>query len=420
MFKLNLLKILPDFSLRKEKTDLFIHTWKNQNKTVYADFKRGIGKVVEGDFTTLYNMYAMMKDCVPPEAQSFYDWFLTLFTQKPSQLQRMMSGKVQWAGEYTEAIAQCLVNRQLWLGINLKTGNVDIYKSRQKDLLMVKSGTPVEIWNRLPQNMRTHFIEQVDKLARNSKGCMLLSKLERKQLYHAFSFFADIFILSHAVFLPKFLANLYDRVIEQGDSLAYCMYYFVVFDHGLLQMMEILNGILTKEDIDENGLMLVRNGIHMLVHHSMEMGTETKASWENAVEGCNPEIWKDVMFALHKAKGKRGKKKSIRTLDDILSGDVAAQKRKICQFLDENKDDICLAYLLCALIRARKIDGSIPYMSFHRAIEQFTGRHIGHDIPQKRYGELKTFSLCSIPYGDSYKRAKRIIDKWTIILAEVG
>ena len=125
------------------------------------------------------------------------------------------------------------------------------------------------------------------------------------------------------------------------------------------------------------------------------------------------------MFALHKAKGKRGKKKSIRTLDDILSGDVAAQKRKICQFLDENKDDICLAYLLCALIRARKIDGSIPYMSFHRAIEQFTGRHTGHDIPQKRYGELKTFSLCSIPYGDSYKRAKRIIDKWTLILAEV-
>ena len=73
MFKLNLSKILPDFSLRKEKTDQFIHTWRNQNKAVYADFKKGIGKVSEGDFTTLYNMYVMMKDCVPPEAQSFYD-----------------------------------------------------------------------------------------------------------------------------------------------------------------------------------------------------------------------------------------------------------------------------------------------------------------------------------------------------------
>lgn len=207
MFKLNFSKILPDFSLIKEKTDQFIHTWKNQNKAVYADFKRGIGKVPEGDLTTLYNMYAMMKDCVPPEAQSFYEWFLTLFTQDPSQLQRMMSGDVQWAGEHTKKIAQCMVNRQFWLGINLRTGKVDIYKSYQKDLLMVKSGTPVETWNRLPQNMRTHFIEQLDKLARNSNGCMLLSKLERKQLYHALSFFADIFILSHAVFLPKFLAN---------------------------------------------------------------------------------------------------------------------------------------------------------------------------------------------------------------------
>ena len=27
MFKLNFSKILPDFSLRKEKTDQFIHTW---------------------------------------------------------------------------------------------------------------------------------------------------------------------------------------------------------------------------------------------------------------------------------------------------------------------------------------------------------------------------------------------------------
>ena len=331
-----------------------------------------------------------------------------------------MSGNVQWAGEYTEKIAQCIVNRQLWLGINLKTGKVDIYKSRQKGLLMVKSGTPVETWNRLPQNIKAHFIEQWDKLARNSNGCMLLSKLERKQLYNALSFFADIFILSHAVFLPKFLANLYDRIINQGDTLAYCMYYYVVFDHGLIQMTEILNGILTKEDVDESGLTLVHNCIHKLVHHSMEMGTDSKASWENAVEDCHPEIWKDVMFALHKAKGKKGKKKSIRTLDEILIGDLATLKKKILQFLDENTDGICLAYLLCALIRARKIDGSIPYMTFHRAIEQFTGQQTGHDIPQKRYGELKTFTLCSSPYGDSYKRAKRIIDKWTQIFIEVG
>ena len=45
MFKLNFTDILSDFSIRKEKTDMFIHTWKNQNKDVYADFKSGIDKV---------------------------------------------------------------------------------------------------------------------------------------------------------------------------------------------------------------------------------------------------------------------------------------------------------------------------------------------------------------------------------------
>ena len=419
MFRLNFSKFFSDFSLRKEKTDMFIHTWKNQHKNVYADFKSGIDKVADGDLTLLYNMYALMKDCVPPEAQSFYGWLGCLLTQSPSNTSALMSD-TQWAGKYTEKIAQCIVNRQLWLGINLKTGKVDIYTSQQKGLLMVKSGTPIEIWNRLPQYMKSYFISQVDRLTRNSKGCMLFSKLERKQLYQALAFFANIFMLAHAVFIPSFLAYLYDKVIEKGDTLAYCMYYFVVFDHGLPCMMKILNGILTKEDVDESGLMLIRNSVHSLVYQSLELGAETKASWENAVEDCNPEIWKDVLFVLHKTKGKRGKKKSFRTLDEILIGDVVALKKKICLFLEENEDDICLAYLLLALVQTGKVKDATPYMTFHRAMEHFTGRHIGHDIPQKRYGELKNGSGYLNHYSDSCKRAKRIINMWTKIFAETG
>ena len=228
MFRLNFSKFFSDFSLRKEKTDMFIHTWKNQHKNVYADFKSGIDKVADGDLTLLYNMYVLMKNCVPPEAQSFYDWFDGLLTQSPTRASALMSD-IQWAGKYTEKIAQCIVNRQLWLGINLKTGKVDIYTSQQRGLLMVKSGTPIEIWNRLPQYMKSYFISQVDRLTRNSKGCILFSKLERKQLYQALAFFANIFMLAHAVFIPSFLANLYDKVIEKGDTLAFCMYYFVGF-----------------------------------------------------------------------------------------------------------------------------------------------------------------------------------------------
>ena len=151
----------------------------------------------------------------------------------------------------------------------------------------------------------------------------------------------------------------------------------------------------------------------MIVNGSVGMGTETKADWENTVERCNPEIWKEVMFALRKIKGKRGNKKVIQSLDDILVGDKECIKHGIRLFLEENTEDISLAYLLKSLVKASRTKASIRYMTFHRAIEQFSQRHYGHDIPQKRYGEIKELALNSPQRGNSYTKAKRIIDRWT-------
>ena len=151
----------------------------------------------------------------------------------------------------------------------------------------------------------------------------------------------------------------------------------------------------------------------MLVNESIELGTETKADWEDSVERCNPEIWKEVMFALRKIKGKRGNKKVIQSLDDILVGDKERIKQGIRLFLEENTEDISLAYLLKSLVKSGKIKISTRYMTFHRAIEQFSQRHYGHDIPQKRYGEIKELTLNGPQMGNSYAKAKRIIDRWT-------
>lgn len=63
------------------------------------------------------------------------------------------------------------------------------------------------------------------------------------------------------------------------------------------------------------------------------MGTESKAGWEDAVETCNPEIWKEVMFALRKVKGRRGNRKVVQSLDDILTGDKVHIKQGIRLFL---------------------------------------------------------------------------------------
>ena len=202
-------------------------------------------------------------------------------------------------------------------------------------------------------------------------------------------------------------------MIEKKEDLAYCMYYFVVFDHGLSRMAKLLNRLLNSEEVDNGDMLLVKSCVTLLANGSIEMSTETKADWEDTIEGCTPEIWKEVMFALRKVKGRRGNRKVIQSLDDILLGDKEHIKQGIRLFLEENTEDISLAYLLKSLVKSGKIKASIRYMTFHRVIEQFFQRHYGHDIPQKRYGEIKELILNSPQRGNSYTKAKRIIDRWT-------
>ena len=405
----NFIKRIKDYFTRKDCADMAICTWKSANEEVYADFCKRMDAIGKGDLSILMDIYQMMRDCTPLEALMMYNWLSDFANGKdvPDIVNR------QWAGQYTETIAQCITNKRLWIGINVKTGTIELLTSPKSGLLMVHSETPIEIWNHLPLEMRTYLTVQLDLLMRNSKGCYLLSKLERKMVYQFLTYISQIVFLSHAVFIGGFMANLYDRVMEKKEILAYCMYYFVVFDHGLSRMAKLLNRLLNSGEVDNGGMLLIKSCIALLVHQSIEMGTESKAGWEDTAEACNPEIWKEVMFALRKVKGKRGNKKVMQSLDDILVGDKERIKQGIRSFLEENTEDISLAYLLKSLVKAGRIKASIKYMTFHRAIEQFYQRHYGHDIPQKRYGEIRDITLTSPQRGNSYIKAKRIIDRWT-------
>ena len=412
----NFIERIKSYSKRKDAADMAIRAWKSDNKKVYADFCKRMDAVAKGNMSVLMDMYLMMRDCVPPEALMMYNWLSDFVNVKDvSDIANQ-----QWAGQYTETIARCITNKRLWIGINVKTGMVELLTSPKSGLLMVHSETSIEIWNHLPLEMRTYLTEQLDLLMRNSKGCFLLSKLKKKMVYQFLTYISQIVFLSHAVFIGGFMANLYDRVMEKKEDLAYCMYYFVVFDHGLSRMAKLLNRLLNSEEVDHGDMLLVKSCVTLLVNGSIEMGTETKADWENTAERCTSEIWKEVMFALRKVKGRRGNRKVIQSLDDILLGDKERIKQGILLFLEENTEDISLAYLLKSLVKSGKIKASTRYMTFHRAIEQFSQRHYGHDIPQKRYGEIKELILNSPQRGSTYTKAKRIIDRWTDYFANNG
>ena len=405
----NFIERIKSYLTRKDCADMAICTWKSANEEVYADFCKRMDAIDKGDLSILMDIYQMIRECTPPEALLLYNWLSDFMNGKDIQ----NIANQQWAGKYTNIIAQCITNKRLWIGVNVKTGTVELLTSPKSELLMAHSETPIEVWNRLPQETRSYLTGQLDVLMKNSKGCYLLSKLERKMVYQSLTYISRIIFLSHAVFVGEVMANLYDYVVEKKEILAYCMYYFVIFDHGLSRMAKLLDRLLNSGEVDNGDMILIKSCVALLVHQSIEMGTESKAGWEDTAEACNPEIWKEVMFALRKVKGKRGNKKVMQSLDDILVGDKERIKQGIRSFLEENTEDISLAYLLKSLVKAGRIKASIRYMTFHRAIEQFYQRHYGHDIPQKRYGEIKDITLTSPQRGNSYIKAKRIIDRWT-------
>lgn len=303
---INFIERIKDYFTGKEHADIAIRAWKSANEELYADFCKRMYAVGKGDLSVLIDMYQMMRECTLPEALMLYDWLSDFMNGKDVQ---SISNR-QWAGKYTGIIAQCITNKRLWIGINVKTGQVELLTSPKPGLLMIRSETPIEIWNRLPQETKAYLISQLDTLMKNSKGCYLLSKLERKMLCQSLTYISRIIFLSHVVFVGEIMANLYDLIMEKKETLAYCMYYFVVFDHSLSRMAKSLDRLLNSGEVDNGGMVLIKSCVALLVHKSMETGTESKAGWEDTAEACNPEIWKEVMFALRKAKGRRGKPES--------------------------------------------------------------------------------------------------------------
>lgn len=357
MFDFNTLFLSSDIKAQKEKADMIIRSWKAEHENEYAIFIERIDNISHGDLSILYDLFLLVEECVPAEEERQPIPFVSKpITEYHDDIWNMMPLAVK---SYVSDIA--------------KNGNV--YQT---------NNLPIE--------------EQCKELV---KDCLT-------------------FIQSASDLAIGFLHTLRELIVTQKHPLIYCMYYFVVFDYGLTRIMHILDKIATTENIDQEDLLMIRTCIGYIVPNSMELGKETKQSWEDASEKCDSELWKEIAFALRSSKGNRGIKKSILAIDELLIGDKDALKTFIRQFLLKHTEPIALAYLLRALINANKINANLKYTSFHRAIEQFSGKKYGIDVPQKRFGELKIFSLRHSQKGKSFSRAKEIVDEWTTIFRNIS
>ena len=268
-------------------------------------------------------------------------------------------------------------------------------------------GSAEEVWQDLPQYAKSYIAETSKEDGKATKeNCLSLIEEAADYMNTCMSF------------VPSFVSNLKAKAMDEENDIIRCMYYYMMFDGGSTKMIEMLNSIMDEEILDQEDLTMLHGAVGFVVPSSIDLGVETKESWEKVANLCAPEIWKDISCELSRSEGNRGRKVEVKCIDSLLMGNKSALKEKILLFTEENPGPICLAYLLIALIRAHAIKESVSYTTFHRAIEQFTGRKIGIDCPQKRYGELKDYRF-SGPQKGSWAKAKQIIYLWTDIFAAV-
>ena len=349
-----------DINAQKEKTDMIIRSWKSEHEEEYSIFKERINNISHGDLSVLYDLFSLLEECLPSEEET-----------------QPLPFDIKPITEFRD---------EMWndMPLSVKSYIVDIAKDYTEE--STKTGSTKEL---------------LDTCKELLTDCLAT-------------------IQSASDLTIGFLSNLREQIAINKNPLIYSMYYFVVFDYGLTRIMNILDEISTSEVIDQEDLLMIRSCISYIVPNSMELGKETKQLWEEAAEKFNPENWKEITLSLRKSKGNRGLKKSILGIDELLVGNKEELKTAIKLFLCQHPEPIALAYLLQALINAKKIKANLKYTTFHRAIEQFIGKKYGIDVPQKRFGELKIFSLDFPQSGKSFGKAKDVVGEWSTFFSNIS
>ena len=175
---------------------MLIRTWKAKNQRVYSDFVRRIEAVRKGDMSIITEMMDVAKNCVPEKIQIFHNWLGDVLNGKV-KMTNIAQSIQNLSIEHIHMVAKCLVYKELWMAIDIKTGEVKVTSRKVSDCLMVRSGTPIEIWNRMPAEKKAYIVSQTEALMKNNKGCWMFSNLERKMIYQAITFFARLIFLTY-------------------------------------------------------------------------------------------------------------------------------------------------------------------------------------------------------------------------------
>ena len=383
-----------------------VREWKVKHKEEYDDFKRQIAAIDKGDLSLMERMMTLLNDCMPQDARSFYAYIFK-YIGDPDSVKNDQAA----FSRYDQLAAECIFNHAL-ISMNFATGRIEQTDSMKQDCTIIRTDDFEQSVLAMPLSMKCILNDLCTNLIADRLNGQLTVE-EQEALQGIGLLVAKTVYVYSLLFVPEYLDRLYKRTIIDSDALAYCIYFFITFDHGLSQMADLFSHQMVGNHSSSFTSEMFRLCIRSFVSHSLTNRSETKESWEAlANKTSNDDLWKEIHLALRDSHTHGGQQKDSRTLDELLIGDTEAVKSRILDYLRENPQASRLAYLLYALHQSGKIQ-SCSYITFHRAVQSLSPKPLGGpDVPQKRFHELMADPKLLDSKGKKWQQAKSIIDHW--------
>ena len=383
-----------------------VREWKVKHKEEYDDFKRQIAAIDKGDLSLMERMMTLLNDCMPQDARSFYAYIFK-YIGDPDSVKNDQAA----FSRYDQLAAECIFNHAL-ISMNFATGRIEQTDSMKQDCTIIRTDDFEQTILSMPQSMKCILNDLINQIIASGIDTPLADQ-DRIALQNLALLVTKTVYVYSLLFVPEYLEQLYKRIAVEGEPLAYCIYFFVTFDHGLRQMADVFSKQMVDGQSTSFTAEMFRMCLRTFITHSLSSRTDTKEGWQQlANETSNDDCWKEIMFTLRSCQSHGGQQKDNRTLDELLIGNTARLKAHIKDYLSENPGTSRLAYLLYALRQSGHIE-SCNYITFHRALQSLSPKPLGGpDVPQKRFHELMADAKLLDQKGKKWQQAKVIIDTW--------
>ena len=389
-----------------------VREWKAKHKSEYESFKRQVAAIGSGDLSLMERTMGLLDDCMPQNARNFYAYIFKYIMNPDSVADDQAA-----FSDYDQLAAECIFHHAM-IKVDSSTGEIEETKTPDSDSIIIRTDDLGESFESMPSSMKCVLNDLINQMVASGIDTPLADQ-DRIALQNLALLVTKTVYVYSLLFVPEYLEQLYKHIVVEGEPLAYCIYFFVTFDHGLRQIADVFSKQMVGGQSTSFTAEMFRMCLRTFIAHSLSNRTDTKEGWmQLANETGNDDCWKEIMFTLRSCQSHGGQQKDSRTLDELLIGDKGRLKALIKDYLSENPGTSRLAYLLYALRQSGHIE-SCNYITFHRALQSLSPKPLGGpDVPQRRYHELIANPKLLDSKGKKWQQAKQIVEHWTVRLSQ--